>query len=139
MKYKSQAVAKSYFIFAILLFSGQMLFGLILGMQYIKGDFLFPAIPFNLARIQRLLLLLTDGKPNDLDLYEGRYGVEDTRQALIEARRCGIVSFCLTIDQGAADYLSYIFGHQRFVLLQRPTQLPGLLPRLYRNLPRGEP
>jgi len=80
---------------------------------------------------QRLLLLLTDGKPNDLDLYEGRYGVEDTRQALLEARRAGVEPFCVTIDQDAADYLPYIFGQQRFVLLRQPAQLPELLPRLY--------
>lgn len=36
---------------------------------------------------KRLLLLLTDGKPNDLDIYEGRYGIEDTRMAIQEAHR----------------------------------------------------
>src|SRR5699024_3034479 len=75
---------------------------------------------------QRLLLMLTDGKPNDLDIYEGRYGVEDTRQALIEARRSSVEPFCVTIDQDAADYLPYIFGQQRYVLLRRPSQLPEL-------------
>lgn len=80
---------------------------------------------------QRLLLLLTDGKPNDLDIYEGRYGAEDTRQALLEARRAGVEPFCVTIDQEAGDYLPYIFGHQRFLLLRQPAELPELLPRLY--------
>ena len=51
MQYKSQAVAKPYFIAAIGLFVGQILFGLILGLQYVLGDFLFPAIPFNVARM----------------------------------------------------------------------------------------
>ena len=51
------------------------------------------------------MLLVTDGKPNDLDLYEGRYGVEDTREAVMEARRQGILPFCITIDQEAGDYL----------------------------------
>ncbi len=54
---------------------------------------------------RRLLLLLTDGKPNDLDHYEGRYGIEDTRMALLEARREGLHPFCVTIDQEADDYL----------------------------------
>lgn len=54
---------------------------------------------------RRLLLLLSDGKPNDLDRYEGRYGIEDTRQAVIEARSQGLVPFCITIDKEAADYL----------------------------------
>ncbi|GAB2791770.1 VWA domain-containing protein [Halomonas shantousis] len=86
---------------------------------------------------QRLLLLLTDGKPNDLDLYEGRYGVEDTRHALVEARQAGVEPFCVTIDQDAADYLPYLFGRQRFVLLRQPEQLPELLPRLYLLLTGG--
>ena len=51
MKYKSQAVAKPYFIAAIALFVAQILFGLIMGLQYVVGDFLFPEIPFNVARM----------------------------------------------------------------------------------------
>jgi nitric oxide reductase subunit B len=51
MQYKSQAVAKPYFIAAIALFVAQILFGLIMGLQYVIGDFLFPAIPFNVARM----------------------------------------------------------------------------------------
>ena len=51
MQYKSQAVAKPYFIAAIGLFAAQILFGLILGLQYVLGDFLFPHIPFNVARM----------------------------------------------------------------------------------------
>lgn len=80
---------------------------------------------------QRLLLLLTDGKPNDLDVYEGRYGMEDTRQALLEARKAGIQPFCVTIDQQAADYLPYLFGQQRYQLIRQAAELPGLLPKLY--------
>jgi nitric oxide reductase subunit B len=51
MQYQSQAVAKPYFIAAIALFVAQILFGLIMGLQYVVGDFLFPAIPFNVARM----------------------------------------------------------------------------------------
>jgi nitric oxide reductase subunit B len=51
MQYKSQAVAKLYFIAAIGLFAAQILFGLVMGLQYVIGDFLFPAIPFNVARM----------------------------------------------------------------------------------------
>ena len=58
MKYASQAVAKPYFIFAIMLFVGQILFGLIIGMQYVIGDFLFPEIPFNVARMVHTNLLI---------------------------------------------------------------------------------
>ena len=58
MQYQSQAVAKYYFIAAIGLFVGQILFGLILGMQYVVGDFLFPEIPFNVARMVHTNLLI---------------------------------------------------------------------------------
>jgi nitric oxide reductase subunit B len=51
MKYQSQSVAKLYFIAAIALFAAQILFGLIMGLQYVVGDFLFPEIPFNVARM----------------------------------------------------------------------------------------
>ena len=58
MQFKSQAVAKPYFIAAIGLFLGQVLFGLIMGLQYVIGDFLFPAIPFNVARMVHTNLLI---------------------------------------------------------------------------------
>ena len=51
MQYSSQAVAKPYFIAAIALFVAQILFGLVMGLQYVIGDFLFPEIPFNVARM----------------------------------------------------------------------------------------
>jgi len=58
IKYKSQAIAKQYFIAAIGLFIGQILFGLIMGLQYVMGDFLFPEIPFNVARMVHTNLLI---------------------------------------------------------------------------------
>lgn len=83
---------------------------------------------------QRVLLILTDGKPNDLDCYEGRYGIEDTRMAIIEAKRIGLQPFCVTIDDEADEYLPYIFGNNAFVVIKDPQQLPNELPRLYVNL-----
>lgn len=58
MKYQSQSIAKLYFIAAIGLFLGQILFGVIMGLQYVMGDFLFPAIPFNVARMVHTNLLI---------------------------------------------------------------------------------
>lgn len=58
MKYQSQEVARPYFIAAIALFVGQILFGLIMGLQYVMGDFLFPEIPFNVARMVHTNLLI---------------------------------------------------------------------------------
>ena len=86
---------------------------------------------------RRLLLLLTDGKPNDLDHYEGRYGIEDTRMALLEARRLGLHPFCVTIDQKADDYLPYLFGKDGFVLIRHPEDLPRQLLLLSTRLTRG--
>ena len=85
---------------------------------------------------RRLLLLLTDGKPNDLDRYEGRYGVEDTRMALAEARRRGLQPFCVTIDTLAGDYLPHLFGSTGFVVIRCPAELPRQLPALYAQLAR---
>ena len=58
MQYSSQSVAKPYFIAALGLFTGQIIFGLIMGLQYVIGDFLFPAIPFNVARMVHTNLLI---------------------------------------------------------------------------------
>lgn len=82
----------------------------------------------------RLLLLLSDGKPNDDDIYEGRYGVEDLRQSVVEARLQGISPFCLTIDRSAASYLSRVFGAHHYVLLREPERLPGALLMWLRRL-----
>ena len=83
---------------------------------------------------QKLLLILTDGKPNDIDHYEGRFGVEDTHQAIIEARKLGIKPFCITIDQEAESYLPYLFSSNGYTVLLKPSQLPTRLPQLYHQL-----
>lgn len=83
---------------------------------------------------RRLLLILTDGKPNDLDKYEGRYGIEDTRVAIQEARRLGLTPFCVTIDEEANDYLPHLFGASGYVVVRDAALLPQVLPRLYVQL-----
>lgn len=75
----------------------------------------------------RLLLVLSDGKPNDVDEYNGRYGVEDFRQAVAEAKLQGTNPFCLTIDRQAATYLPFVFGSGHYALLTRPELLPVVL------------
>jgi nitric oxide reductase NorD protein len=82
----------------------------------------------------RLLLLLSDGKPNDDDGYEGRYGVEDLRQAVVEARLQGINALCLTIDRSASAYLARVFGAHHYALLREPERLPGALLAWMRRL-----
>ncbi len=85
---------------------------------------------------QRLLLILTDGKPNDLDQYEGRYGIEDTRVALLEAKKLGLRPFCVTIDTEASDYLPHLFGAGGYVVIRNPQDLPKELPLLYAQMTR---
>ena len=86
------------------------------------------------AADHRLLLLLSDGKPNDVDRYDGRYGVEDMRQAVNESKLQGISPFCLTIDRQAANYLPAMFGERHFAMLPRPELLPTVLVDWLRRL-----
>jgi nitric oxide reductase NorD protein len=84
----------------------------------------------------RLLILLSDGKPNDVDHYQGRYGVEDMQRAVAEAKLCGIFPFCLTIDRQAAEYLPRVFGPSQYAMLPRPELLPTVLLDWMRRLLR---
>lgn len=85
---------------------------------------------------RRILLILSDGKPNDLDLYEGRYGIEDTRHAVGEARKQGLVPFCVTIDREGAAYLPHLFGPAGYAVIRKPEELPARLPMFYAQLTR---
>jgi nitric oxide reductase NorD protein len=83
---------------------------------------------------ERLLFLLSDGKPNDEDEYEGRYGIEDTRQAVAEARLQGLSVFCLTVDREGSAYLPHMFGPHGFAVVSAVAELPLRLPEIYRSL-----
>jgi nitric oxide reductase NorD protein len=83
---------------------------------------------------RKLLLVITDGKPNDLDHYEGRYGIEDTRRAVQEARRQGQAVFCVAIDAQARSYLPHLFGPAGFSIVSKPEKLSAALPAIYRNI-----
>ena len=84
----------------------------------------------------RLLLILSDGRPNDVDRYQGQYGVEDSRHAIMEARASGVYPFCLTVDRDASEYLPRIFGRSGHTIVQRPEQLPTALLGVVRTLIR---
>lgn len=85
----------------------------------------------------RLLLIVSDGRPNDDDHYQGRYAVEDTRQAIAEARQQGVFPFCLTVDRKASAYLPRIFGAAGHRVLHQPEHLPTALLAVVRGLLRG--
>ncbi|MBQ27833.1 MAG: hypothetical protein CMH81_06820 [Nitrospiraceae bacterium] len=81
----------------------------------------------------KLLLLLSDGRPLD-DQYERDYALEDTRMALLEAKRLGIHPFCVTIDREAPTYLSRMCGEVGFMVVDQVGRLPDCLPHIYRRL-----
>lgn len=85
------------------------------------------ALLMKVAARHRLLLMLSDGRPNDVDEYDGTYGVEDTRQAVVESRLQGINSFCLTIDRQAPAYMPRVFGATQYALLSQPENLSAAL------------
>ena len=83
----------------------------------------------------RLLITLSDGKPDDYsDNYRGEYGIEDTRQALIEAHRTGVKPFCITIDSEARDYLPHLYGPVNWTLVDNVERLPLKVADIYRRL-----
>ncbi len=83
----------------------------------------------------KLLVTLSDGKPDDYsDHYRGEYGIEDTRQALIEAHRSGIKPFCITIDREARDYLPHLYGPVNWTLVDEVARLPLKVADIYRRL-----
>jgi nitric oxide reductase NorD protein len=88
----------------------------------------------NEAAARKLLIVLTDGKPNDLDHYEGQHGIEDSHMAVREARRAGQTLHGVIIDEDGQDWFARIFGRGGFSLLPNPARLTRALPDIYRQL-----
>ncbi|MCF8179240.1 MAG: nitric oxide reductase activation protein [Sulfuritalea sp.] len=83
----------------------------------------------------KLLVTLSDGRPDDYgDEYRGRYGIEDTRRALLEAREKGIRSYCVTIDRHGADYLPQLYGPAHYSVIDDAKKLPQKIAEIYRKL-----
>ncbi|MBI3186831.1 MAG: nitric oxide reductase activation protein, partial [Gammaproteobacteria bacterium] len=82
----------------------------------------------------KLLITLSDGKPEDYDGYRGEYGIEDTRMALMEARREGVHPFCITIDREARDYLQHMYGAANYVVIDEVDKLPLKVADIYRHI-----
>lgn len=85
------------------------------------------------ARI-KMLITLSDGKPEDWDAYKGDYGIEDTRRALVEAKDRGIHSFCITIDKEASSYLPHMYGEVNYIFIDDVRKLPNRITEIYRRL-----
>ncbi len=82
----------------------------------------------------RILVTLSDGKPDDYSDYRGAYGIEDTRRALIEAKRDGIHPYCITIDSEGADYLPHMYGPVNYAVIDEVRLLPFKVADIYRRL-----
>jgi len=106
MQYQSQAVAKPYFIAAIALFVGQIIFGLIMGLQYVVGDFLFPEIPFNVARMVHTNLLI-------VWLLFGFMGatyylIPEESETELFSPKLAIITFWVFLAAGVATVIGYL-------------------------------
>lgn len=82
----------------------------------------------------RLLVLLSDGRPYDIDYGDADYAVEDTRRALWEGKRKGVNSFCITVDKKSRDYLPYMYGEANYTVIDNIESMPARLPLIYKRL-----
>jgi nitric oxide reductase NorD protein len=82
----------------------------------------------------RILFVLTDGKPDDVDSYRGQYGIDDTRLALNEAKAMTLKPFVLTFDKHGMEYLPYMLGSNRYQLITDISQLPIQISSIYKQL-----
>ncbi len=82
----------------------------------------------------RLIITLSDGKPEDYDDYKGQYAIEDTRHALLEAKTVDIHPFCITIDQEAKEYMKHMYGPANYIFIDDVRKLPVRMPEIYRAL-----
>lgn len=106
--------------------------------EYTRMGFAIRHLTRQLAAIEartKVLVSLSDGRPDDyFDAYRGPYGIEDTRMALLEARRAGVHPFCITIDREARDYLPHLYGSAHYIILDDVGQLPARVADIYRRL-----
>lgn len=106
MQYKSQAVARPYFIAAVALFAGQILFGLVMGLQYVIGDFLFPEIPFNVARMVHTNLLIVWLLFGFMGA--AYYMVPEEAETELHSPKLALVLFWIFLVAGALTILGYL-------------------------------
>ena len=87
-----------------------------------------------LSAAVKLMIILTDGRPYDLEYGNLDYAIADTGKAIQEARRQKIHPFIITSDQKGAEYLKLISTETQSIVLPRVESLPTLLPALYKRL-----
>jgi nitric oxide reductase NorD protein len=85
---------------------------------------------------KKLLLVITDGEPADVDVRDPQYLRHDTKKAVDEAARAGIATYCMSLDPRADQYVSRIFGARNYMVVDHVERLPERLPLLYAGLTR---
>ncbi len=83
---------------------------------------------------KKWLILLSDGKPNDYDRYEGKYGIMDIKQALREMEGKGINNYAVAIEEHAKYYLPQMFGNNHYNILSSPVEMINSLTKLYKRI-----
>ena len=84
---------------------------------------------------KKLLLVLTDGQPSDIDVHDERLLIEDAHQAVRELDHQGIFTYCINLDAAADAYVSDIFG-RHYTVIDNIARLPEQLPKLFMMLTR---
>lgn len=85
---------------------------------------------------RKLLMVITDGEPADIDVRDPQYLRYDSKKAVEDAARNGITTFCMTLDPRADQYVSRIFGSKNYMVVDHVERLPEKLPLLYAGLTR---
>lgn len=85
---------------------------------------------------KKLLLVITDGEPADIDVRDPQYLRFDTKKAVEETARSGITTYCMSLDPRADQYVSRIFGERNYMVVDHVERLPEKLPSLYAGLTR---
>ncbi|SDX28720.1 hypothetical protein SAMN05216333_12434 [Nitrosomonas oligotropha] len=85
---------------------------------------------------EKLLLVITAGKPADVDVRDPQYLRHDTKKAVEEAGRSGILTYCMSLDPRADQYVSRIFGERNYLVVDHVERPPEKLPVLYAGLTR---
>jgi hypothetical protein len=85
---------------------------------------------------KKLLIVITDGEPADVDVRDPQYLRYDTKKAVEEVAKFGVTTYCMSLDPRADNYVSRIFGQNNYMVVDHVQRLPEKLPLLYAGLTR---
>jgi nitric oxide reductase NorD protein len=85
---------------------------------------------------KKLMIVITDGEPADIDVRDPQYLRYDAKKAVEELSRSGMITYCMSLDPRADQYVSRIFGARNYMVVDHVERLPEKLPLLYAGLTR---